>query len=85
MSDKAQHIIAFATLALLASLAYPAAKPAHLLFSLVAFGGVIELLQMIPALNRDSDLLDLVADTLAAGGMLLFATWWRRRAQPRLP
>ncbi len=54
-SDKAQHIVAFATLAGLGAVAYPSMSLLLLLVGLSALGAVIELLQAIPALNRDSD------------------------------
>jgi hypothetical protein len=40
--------------------------------------------QLIPALNRDGDPIDWIADTAAAGLMLIFLHWlrarWRRPA-----
>lgn len=78
-SDKVQHIIAFVTLALLASWAYPGAGMVRLLAGLSLFGAVIELAQTIPSLHRDSDVVDWVADTVAAGSVLFFVHWWRRR------
>ena len=66
-SDKVQHIIAFLTLGALARLAYRQASSLLLLAGLSLFGAAIELLQAIPALNRDSDAIDWIADTVAAG------------------
>jgi VanZ family protein len=77
-SDKVQHVVAFAALAALASVAYRSASPIALLAGLSAFGTIIELLQAIPALNRDSDAADWIADTIAAGLVLLALAWWRR-------
>jgi hypothetical protein len=47
---------------------------------------VIELVQAIPALHRDSDVKDWIADTLAAGVVLLFVRRWRlrRRGDPHI-
>lgn len=64
-NDKVQHIAAFATLALLGSFAFPAATLLRMLFSLSLFGALIEVVQAIPALHRDSDIFDWVADTVA--------------------
>lgn len=69
-SDKVQHIVAFATLAALWSAAYRSMSLMRLLASLSVFGAVIEGHQAIPMLNRDSDPLDWVADTIAAALML---------------
>ena len=71
-NDKVQHMIAFATLAALASLAYPRLSLVTLLVGLSAFGGAIELFQMIPAISRDASWWDWIADTVAAGVVLFF-------------
>ena len=78
-SDKVQHIAAFATLALLGSVAYPRAALTKLLLWLSLFGAFIEVVQAIPALHRDSDVLDWLADTAAVGAVLLLVRWWQAR------
>ena len=45
------------------------------------FGAVIEIIQMIPVLNRDADVVDWLADTAAALVVLLLVAWLRR-AEP---
>ena len=80
-SDKVQHVIAFATLAALGAIAYPSASLVRLLASLSAFGAVIEILQAIPMLNRDSDSVDWLADTFAAALVLAGISWWRRKQE----
>jgi VanZ family protein len=80
-TDKVQHMVAFATLAALASAAYRSTSLMRLLVSLSAFGALIEVLQAIPALNRDSDPVDWVADTIAAA--IVFAAVWRWRGTHR--
>jgi VanZ family protein len=76
-SDKVQHIAAFAALAVLGSFAYPRAALAKLLLWLSLFGAFIEVVQAIPALHRDSDVLDWLADTGAVTIVLLLIRWWR--------
>jgi VanZ family protein len=77
--DKLQHIAAFATLALLGSFAYPATALLQLLVRLSLFGALIEAVQAIPSLHRDSDVWDWVADTAAVAVVLLLVWGWRRR------
>lgn len=79
-NDKVQHVIAFATLALLGSLAYPALRLLRMLVGLSLFGALIEVVQAIPALQRDSDVRDWIADTIAAAFVLLVVRWWRSRS-----
>jgi hypothetical protein len=78
-NDKVQHIAAFATLALLGNFAYPWVALTGLLIRLSLFGAAIEVVQAIPALHRDSDVLDWLADTIAAATALLLVRWWRSR------
>ena len=63
--DKFAHMLAFAALAGVANLAWPARSRWTIGLWLSAFGAAIELLQMISALHRDSDIRDWVADTVA--------------------
>lgn len=79
-SDKVQHVTAFAVLGLLGARAFPATALGALVVRLSLFGAAIELFQAIPALHRDSDVLDWIADTLACGLVLLLVAW-RRRAR----
>jgi VanZ family protein len=78
-NDKLQHVTAFATLALLGSFAYPATALIQLLVRLSLFGAAIEVVQAIPVLHRDSDVLDWIADTVAVALVLLAVRWWRGR------
>lgn len=77
--DKVEHIVAFVTLAALGALAYPRAPLLKLLAGLSLFGALIELVQAIPALQRDSDVMDWLADTTAVT-VVLALVWLRRRA-----
>ena len=78
-NDKVQHIVAFATLAALSAFAYPRSGFLKLLGGLSLFGALIELVQAIPALHRDSDIVDWLADTAAVAVVLLCVRWWRAR------
>jgi len=78
-NDKIQHIVAFVTLAALAAWAYRRTPLVRLAVGLSLFGALIEVVQAIPMLHRDSDVLDWLADTVAAGAVLLAVRWWRAR------
>ena len=69
--DKVQHGIAFATLAALASAAYPRRRIAAIFLGLAAFGALIEIAQAIPGLHRESSALDWAADCAAVAAVLL--------------
>lgn len=78
-SDKVEHMIAFAVLAALGAVAYPRLALLKLFAGLSLFGAFIEVAQAIPALHRDSDPLDWVADTVAAAVVLLVVYGLRGR------
>jgi VanZ family protein len=78
-SDKVQHMAAFATLGLLGSFAYPRLTAIRLIIALSLFGAFIEVAQAIPALHRDSDPLDWLADTIACVLAVCAARWWLGR------
>lgn len=81
--DKFEHILAFAVMAVLANLAYPATERVRLIERLSFLGAVIEVMQSIPALHRDCDVRDWIADTLAVlvvtTGFTLWPRWKRRK------
>ncbi len=64
--DKIQHMMAFATLGGLAAVGWRERRLVVLFAWLAAFGAAIELFQAIPALHRDAELLDWLADMAAA-------------------
>lgn len=64
-SDKLQHIVAFVVLTLLSRTSYPTARPVIIFASLAAFGAVIEIVQRIPFLHRETSVVDWVVDCLA--------------------
>jgi len=82
VGDKWQHMAAFAALALLAANAYPT-EPLFRIGERLAFlGAMIEVAQSIPALHRDCDIMDWLADTGAIAAVLLMVALWRRIRPP---
>jgi hypothetical protein len=71
LGDKAQHMLAFGTLALLGSFAFPGMTKARLGERLSFLGALVEVAQSLPALHRDCDIRDWVADTLAIVAVLV--------------
>ena len=64
-ADADRQRLAFVVLAGLSALAYPALRLRWKLLALAAFGAFIELMQAIPALHRDADVMDWLADIAA--------------------
>jgi len=84
LGDKFEHMLAFSVLAVLGSIAFPAMPLFRLGERLSFLGAMIEVLQSIPALHRDCDIRDWIADTIAVTVMLgLVYLARRRRAQAR--
>ena len=71
LGDKVQHIVAFAVLAALANLGFPEAAKRTIVERLSFLGAGIEVMQSIPALNRDCEPVDWLADTLAVAVVTL--------------
>ena len=82
--DKFQHMLAFATLAALASFAYPAARGRKVLERLSFLGAMVEVAQSIPSLHRDCDIRDWIADTIAIAIVVAIIAMVRRTRPPRL-
>ena len=83
--DKFGHMLAFATIALLAALSYPTARLFRIGERLSFLGALIEVFQSIPSLHRDCDVRDWIADTLAITVVLLIVWSVRRQRGARLP
>lgn len=84
LSDKATHMMAFATLAAFAAWGFPKTPLLRIGERLSFLGAMIEVLQSIPALHRDCDIWDWVADTTAITVVLLLAAIrrrWRERGR----
>lgn len=80
--DKWQHMAAFATLTILSVLAFPTGSLVRIGERLSFLGAMIEVVQSIPALHRDCDIMDWVADTAVIIGVLV-VVWIGRRVQRR--
>lgn len=78
LSDKLQHVTAFAVLAALALPAFPRTAAWRTFLLLAIFGAVIELLQDIPDLHRDSSFYDWLADCGAVLAVLAIGAPLRR-------
>ncbi len=68
--DKVQHMLAFGALALLGSFAFPREPKFRLGERLSFLGALVEVMQSIPALHRNCDIGDWIADTLAIAAVL---------------
>jgi hypothetical protein len=84
-SDKIQHIAAFACLSVLGATAFPAFPLARLGERLSFLGAIIEIVQTIPALHRDCDIRDWVADTFAVMVVLFVVGALRHSQKAPLP
>jgi VanZ family protein len=86
-SDKTDHMAAFFTVAVLARLAYPQWSGWRLFLPIAAFGGFIEISQMVPFIHRDAEWGDWFADMAAAAIGLLVAwqpaLWLSQRLSSR--
>ena len=82
--DKAEHFLAFYVLAVLGAMALPKRTLFVIGLGLSAFGALIEIVQAIPALQRDASFWDWVADTLAIAAALVPSVLVRARAWMRL-
>lgn len=85
VGDKFEHMLAFGTLALLGSFGFPRQPKLRLGERLSFLGALVEVVQSIPALHRDCDIRDWIADTLAIAAVLVLLYLLRlpRRAVPR--
>jgi VanZ family protein len=73
--DKFAHILGFATLGALATVAFGRAARWRIVERLCFLGAVIEVVQSIPALHRTCDVRDWIADTLAVLVAVTIAGW----------
>lgn len=76
--DKVEHMLAFATLTLLADLAFPKIPRLLIVEHLSFLGALIEVAQSVPALHRDCDIHDWFADTAAILVVTGLIWLWRK-------
>ncbi len=81
VNDKAQHMVAFGTLALLAAWGYRRASLFRIGERLSFLGALIEVVQAMPQVHRDCDIYDWLADTIAVAAVLGVVALARRRAR----
>ncbi len=77
--DKFEHMLAFGTLTVLADLAFVSTPRLRIAERLSFLGALIEVTQSIPALHRDCDIRDWIADTAAILVVTGVVALWRRR------
>lgn len=82
-NDKTQHMLAFGVMTILSVMAYPNASLLRIGERLSFLGAMIELVQSIPALHRDCDIMDWVADTAIIIVVLAVVALKRRMGQRR--
>ena len=70
--DKGNHALAFMVLTVLTGLGWPRLSSTSLLLIMVVAGVAIELVQGLPVIGRDVDVLDVVADVAGTLLGLLF-------------
>ncbi|MGC1305374.1 MAG: hypothetical protein WA840_23640 [Caulobacteraceae bacterium] len=68
--DKAEHFSAFFALTASAVLAFPRTRLVWIGAALSLSGALIEVIQGLPWVNRDCDVMDWVADTVAIGAVM---------------
>jgi hypothetical protein len=76
-SDKVQHALAFLSLGILGGAAYPRLPLLRLALGLAAFGALIEAVQAIPMLNRQTEFLDWIADIAGIAPAIAALAAWR--------
>mgnify|MGYP000876023815 CR=1 FL=1 len=82
--DKFNHMLAFAVMTALALAAYPQTPRLRIVERLSFLGALIEVGQSIPALHRDCDIRDWIADSLSILAVVAIAAligrWRKARA-----
>lgn len=75
--DKFQHMAAFGTLTILACAGWPNQPLLRIAERLSFVGAMIEVLQSIPALHRDCDITDWLADTFIILVIVMVVRFYR--------
>jgi VanZ family protein len=83
--DKWEHAAAFLVLTALAQAGFGRAARWRVLAAMVAYGALIEVVQMIPVLNRSADVRDWLVDSVVAlivtGAALVVDRWTLRNTR----
>lgn len=75
-SDKLNHLAAFYTLGVGAAVVFPRLRLWLAGLLLVTYGGFIEVVQGLPFVGRDADVMDLLTDAVGVAAALApFALW----------
>ena len=82
IGDKWQHMAAFGTLTILSVAGFPRTPLLRIGERLSFLGALIEVFQSIPAIGRDCDVMDWLADTYVIIGVLIVVRIVRRSAPP---
>ena len=82
-SDKVQHMAAFFVITLLGCAGYRGLPRVKLMLAMFAFGAMIELVQLVPELHRDSEWSDWLADIVAVLAALAVAHLAERQRAAR--
>ena len=85
VKDKLQHMATFAALTLLAAVSFPKLHCRRIFMAMAGLGAAIEVMQMIPSLQRDAQVSDWLADCAAIIATLLIcaAVRWQLRKAAR--
>lgn len=83
--DRFEHMLAFLVLTILAQSGFDGTPRRLIAERLSFFGAMIELVQSIPALHRDCDIRDWIADTAVAFAVTAIFALLDRRQPPPIP
>jgi hypothetical protein len=81
--DKANHALAFLVLTVLTGRGWPGGSRLVLVLLMLGAGIGIELVQGLPQIGRDADVMDVVADGAGLLAGLGVLAWMRRRTDVR--
>jgi VanZ family protein len=81
--DKVKHFAAFLVVALGGAAVYPRAPLWGVALAVIAYGGLIELIQALPIVGRDCSFWDWMTDVAAALAGVAPIQVWRLRALAR--
>jgi hypothetical protein len=79
IGDKYQHMLAFGTLTVLACAAYPRSSLIRIGGWLGLVGMLIEMVQAVPVLHRDCDVMDWIVEAVVIVAVLIVVRAVRRR------